>query len=129
MFILSFSSPPDYRTENDSFILLLSKIYYILSHSFQKSEKNICNAAGICLCKIVAIVCLTGYNIMKEASMLIEKSNFQVKGENSPSDKNINRRSYARSYFCALVIMLIIILILAFTVTLAAVTEAISSQF
>lgn len=47
----------------------------------------------------------------------------------SLSDKNINRRSFARSYFCALVIMLIFMLILALTGTLAGVPDALSAQF
>lgn len=47
----------------------------------------------------------------------------------SLSEGNINRRNFARSYFCALVIMLIIILVLAFTGTLATVMDAVSAQF
>lgn len=47
----------------------------------------------------------------------------------SLSEGNINRRNFARTYFCALVIMLIIILVLAFTGTLATVMDAVSAQF
>ena len=47
----------------------------------------------------------------------------------SLSEGNINRKNFARSYFCALVIMLIIILVLAFTGTLATVMDAVSAQF
>lgn len=42
----------------------------------------------------------------------------------SLSDGNINRKNFARSYFCALVIMLIIMLFLLFTGALAGVSEA-----
>ena len=38
----------------------------------------------------------------------------------SLSDQNINRRNYARSYFCALVIVLILIVILSFMGVLGA---------